>query len=312
MSTARDNESEAAAGPLSGAPEHTPAGELEVISSETPPESQINDSLVLGLSLLAGICALIFGITLTLDLPMEVYGGALALGLFALGYAVRRYFTDRFPEVEAVEQRLRFTDPDVEDDDAGPASLAAVKPVPRRPVLMWALLGSLGAFAVSLLAPISSLGPRTDPAAVRRTAWRNGTRVVDTDGRAFRPDDIPQGGVAYVWPEGSIGNEKSSAVLISLGREAEPPTNLDWVVEGRLVVYSKVCTHAGCPVALYRQQDEALFCPCHQSTFDTVRGASPTFGPAARALPQLPLGTDDDGYLIALDDFPEIVGPAYG
>jgi ubiquinol-cytochrome c reductase iron-sulfur subunit len=312
MSTTRDNESEAAAGPLSGAPAHTPAGDMQIISREVPPESQINDSLVLGLSILAGICALTFGITLTLDLPMYVYGGALTLGLFALGYAVRRYFTDRFPDVEAVEPRLRFTDPDVEDDDAGPASLPAIQPVPRRPVLLWALLGALGAFAVSLLAPISTLGPRVDPAALRRTAWRPGTRVVDSDGRTFRPDDIPEGGVAYVWPEGAIGNERSSAVLISLGRPAEPPTNPDWVVEERLVVYSKLCTHAGCPVALYRERDEALFCPCHQSTFDVVRGAEPTFGPAARALPQLPLGVDDDGYLVALDDFQDQVGPAYG
>jgi ubiquinol-cytochrome c reductase iron-sulfur subunit len=82
------------------------------------------------------------------------------------------------------------------------------------------------------------------------------------------------------------------------------------VVEN-VVAYSKVCTHAGCPVALYREQDDALFCPCHQSTFDPSRGAVPTFGPAARALPQLPLGLDDQGYLVALDDFQAQVGPAF-
>jgi ubiquinol-cytochrome c reductase iron-sulfur subunit len=35
------------------------------------------------------------------------------------------------------------------------------------------------------------------------------------------------------------------------------------------------------------------------------------FGPAARSLPQLPLGVDDEGYLIAMSDFREPVGPSY-
>jgi ubiquinol-cytochrome c reductase iron-sulfur subunit len=83
------------------------------------------------------------------------------------------------------------------------------------------------------------------------------------------------------------------------------------VVDG-LVAYAKVCTHAGCPVGLFRERDDALFCPCHQSTFDVRRGAEPTFGPAARALPQLPLAVDDEGYLVAAGDFTEQVGPAFG
>ena len=35
------------------------------------------------------------------------------------------------------------------------------------------------------------------------------------------------------------------------------------------------------------------------------------FGPAARALPQLPMGLDQEGYLVALSDFEEPVGPSY-
>ncbi len=99
-------------------------------------------------------------------------------------------------------------------------------------------------------------------------------------------------------------------LLLRLSEPAVPPTRLEWIVADSLVAYSKVCTHAGCPVALYRQQDNALFCPCHQSTFNPAAGAVPTFGPAARALPQLPLGIDEQGYLVALGDFQEPVGPA--
>jgi ubiquinol-cytochrome c reductase iron-sulfur subunit len=119
--------------------------------------------------------------------------------------------------------------------------------------------------------------------------------------------------VATVWPEGSVNDEISAVILVRVGdAEFQDPTNFDWVVNNELVAYSKVCTHAGCPVGLFREQDNALFCPCHQSTFDAVRGAIPTFGPTARALPQLPLGLDEEGFLIALDDFTELVGPAYG
>lgn len=283
------------------------AAGMEVISSELPPPSQINDSLVIGLSIAGALCGLVFGIVLTIDGPLVIYGSALAIGLLCLAYAVRRYFANRFPDVDAVEPRLLLES----SDDQDPGELPDVQPVGRRPVLRWALIGSAATFGLGLLAPVSTLGPRVGD-QLRRTAWRAGTRLVTTDGEPIRPEDLPPGGVATVWPEGAINNEFSSTLLLRLGQEPLEPTNLHWVVDETTVAYSKVCTHTGCPVALYRERDEALFCPCHQSTFDVVRGAEPTFGPAARALPQLPLGVDDDGYLIALDDYQEQVGPAYG
>jgi len=80
---------------------------------------------------------------------------------------------------------------------------------------------------------------------------------------------------------------------------------------GGYVAFSKVCTHAGCPVGLYRSTNHELLCPCHQSTFDVLDGCRPVFGPAARSLPQLPLAVNTDGYLIAQSDFTEPVGPGY-
>ncbi|MDP8968915.1 MAG: Rieske (2Fe-2S) protein, partial [Actinomycetota bacterium] len=77
------------------------------------------------------------------------------------------------------------------------------------------------------------------------------------------------------------------------------------------VAYSKVCTHAGCPVGLYQVQTHQLFCPCHQSAFDVLEGAKPQFGPATRPLPQLPLHIDEEGRLVARGDFPEPVGPGF-
>ena len=35
------------------------------------------------------------------------------------------------------------------------------------------------------------------------------------------------------------------------------------------------------------------------------------FGPAKRPLPQLPITVDDEGYLVAQDDFAQPVGPSF-
>jgi ubiquinol-cytochrome c reductase iron-sulfur subunit len=85
---------------------------------------------------------------------------------------------------------------------------------------------------------------------------------------------------------------------------------MDWTVQD-IVCYSKICTHVGCPVALYEQTTHHILCPCHQSTFDAPKGAEVLFGPAPRPLPQLPLAVDAEGYLVANGDFNEPVGPSF-
>ncbi len=83
-----------------------------------------------------------------------------------------------------------------------------------------------------------------------------------------------------------------------------------WGYQG-ILAYSKICTHVGCPISLYEQRTHHLLCPCHQSTFDLADSGNVVFGPAARRMPQLPIGVDDEGYLIALSDFVEPVGPSF-
>ncbi|HUG83080.1 MAG TPA: Rieske (2Fe-2S) protein [Euzebya sp.] len=278
---------------------------LRVVSEETPPPSQANDALVVGSAIIAALCGVGFAVGLVLETSIAVYGTALALGLLALGFGARRYFSDLFPDIEAVEPRHP-------EQDADDEPVAAIAPLERRSVLRNALIGAGGVFGVSLLAPVPSLGPAPGD-ELKRTDWRRGTRLVTTDGEPISAENVATGGVATVWPEGSINNEISAVILVRVGdARFRQPTNMEWIVNNELVAYSKVCTHAGCPVGLFREQDNALFCPCHQSTFDAVRGAIPTFGPTARALPQLPLGVDEEGFLIALGDFTEQVGPAYG
>ena len=282
--------------------------DLTIVSEETPPPSQANDAMVIGSAIIAALAGIGFAAGIAFNTSIAVYGSALAIGLLALGFGVRRYFSDLFPDIEAVEPRHP------EGEDAGePDSVAAIAPLERRSVLRNALLGAGGVFGLGIVgSTVPSLGPAPGD-ELSSTAWRRGTRLVTTNGQPIQAAEVASGGVATVWPEGAINNEISAVILVRVGdARFQDPTNLDWIVNNELVAYSKVCTHAGCPVGLFREQDNALFCPCHQSTFDAVRGAIPTFGPTARALPQLPLGTDDEGYLIALGDFDEQVGPAYG
>lgn len=80
---------------------------------------------------------------------------------------------------------------------------------------------------------------------------------------------------------------------------------------GDYYAFSKICTHIGCPTSLYEAQTNRILCPCHQSQFDALQYGKPVFGPAARALPQLPITVDEEGYLVAQGNFIEPVGPAF-
>jgi ubiquinol-cytochrome c reductase iron-sulfur subunit len=188
---------------------------------------------------------------------------------------------------------------------------ADVEPLPadvtRRDVFgrMWGL--AAGAFALLAVVPFVALARRPAP---QGTAWKRGSRLVTPEGRAMRADDLVVGAVETVFPEGSVNAPESATLLIRLPDNAtEPdPARRDWVRGGN-IAYSKICTHAGCPVAIYRERSLELYCPCHQSIFDVVHGGTPVSGPATRALPQLALDVDADGYLIARGDFSEPVGP---
>ena len=117
----------------------------------------------------------------------------------------------------------------------------------------------------------------------RVRAWWGSTAV------AVNASSIPPDGVVTVFPEGFAGNAEAQTVLINAGtgRLQLEGEAAEWAPDG-FVAYSKVCTHAGCPVGLYRASQGELICPCHQSTFDVMRGAVPTFGPGGPAAAPAP------------------------
>ncbi|MEE6165304.1 MULTISPECIES: cytochrome bc1 complex Rieske iron-sulfur subunit [unclassified Mycolicibacterium] len=148
----------------------------------------------------------------------------------------------------------------------------------------------------------------------------------------MRPEDLDAGGMETVFPwresdgDGTTTESEHKLTEIAMGVRNPvmliriKPADMHRVVKrkgqesfnfGELFAFTKVCSHLGCPSSLYEQQTYRILCPCHQSQFDALHFAKPIFGPAARALAQLPITIDKDGYLVANGNFIEPVGPAF-
>ncbi|HZD68022.1 MAG TPA: Rieske 2Fe-2S domain-containing protein [Actinomycetes bacterium] len=243
----------------------------------------------------------------------QLEGMLWALALGGLGIGIGIWGLKLLGGGEEVEERHELASKPGAEEAFEEALGEEVGPfIRRRSVLVRALVGAGGAIGLALLLPVLSLGPAPGR-SLKETGWRRGLRVVDENGTALTLDALPEDGFLTVYPEGAVGRADSQALLIRVpkGLLELPPDRMAAVPEGSYVAYSKLCTHAGCPVGLYRAQQRTLLCPCHQSQFDVLNGAKPFFGPASAPLPQLPLGVDSLGRLVAQGDFYEPVGPAF-
>jgi ubiquinol-cytochrome c reductase iron-sulfur subunit len=192
----------------------------------------------------------------------------------------------------------------------------------RRSLVRNTLIGALIATPIPAVVLFRDLAPADDPVALlKKTMWTQGVRLAqDPSGLPIKASQVTIGSVFQVIPEGLAEleyhklEEKAKAAVIMMRLPIdelnEIPERESWSYQG-IVAYSKICTHVGCPVALYEQQTHHLLCPCHQSTFDVANHCEVIFGPAARALPQLPITIDAEGYLVAQSDFTEPVGPSF-
>jgi ubiquinol-cytochrome c reductase iron-sulfur subunit len=240
----------------------------------------------------------------------QAEGVLLFLALAGIGTALI-VWGKRLTRPEQIVEDRELPSAPAERDAAAEALERGGEDIGRRRFLARLLAGALGALGLAALFPIRSLGP-SPGRSLLRTSWRRGLRVVDESGQPVSVADLEIGSVITVFPEGHVGSADSQTLLIRVEPDLLElsPDRRAWAPDG-LVAYSKVCTHAGCPVGLYRATTRELLCPCHQSTFDVLQGATPVFGPASRPLPQLPLEVDEEGYLRARSDFPEPVGPAF-
>lgn len=189
----------------------------------------------------------------------------------------------------------------------------------RRKLIRNTMFGALALFPLSGVVLLRDLGPLPGT-KLRKTAWSQGKMLINQNTlQPLRPEDIQVGSLTFAMPEGmkeedeDFQNEIAKAALMIVRLRPEnikDKRELDWSHEG-IVAFSKICTHVGCPISLYEQQTHHVLCPCHQSTFDLSDGGRVIFGPAGHALPQLRIKVNDKGYLEAMGDFEEPVGPAY-
>jgi ubiquinol-cytochrome c reductase iron-sulfur subunit len=267
-------------------------------------------AVAFGLSALASIALVVVYIT---GGQTQLEGILLGVSLGGLGVGLAVWGERMLDSREVVEERHELGSGEAGERALAQAFMEEAGPEIRRRGFVLKMLGIAGgALGIALLPPIASLGPAPGN-SLKTTSWRPGMRLVrDDTGEPIRADELVLDEVLTVVPETAPKAADSVALLIRLPEDQIelPAERLAGTING-LVCYSKLCTHAGCPVGLYRAANRSLFCPCHQSQFNVLAGCTPTFGPAARPLPQLPIAVDQEGFVYAKGDFLEPVGPAF-
>jgi len=241
-------------------------------------------------------------------------GLTMAISLGGMGAGAVLWAKLLMPHEVAVQEREPFGSPPEYAEAAGVTWNAAVEGtgIARRPLLRRSLLLASGAIALPGVAILRSLNEKPK-GAWKHTHWASGTRMVDQFNNPIRLGDLETNAIATVFPENFTDPDSaaSSAVLLLNIPVADVGPKIAPKAYQGYVAFSKICTHAGCPASLYDQQTHTLICPCHQSQFKILEGCKPVSGPATRPLPQLAVGVDDVGYLIAHGDFDEPVGPGF-
>jgi ubiquinol-cytochrome c reductase iron-sulfur subunit len=287
-------------------------------SQRTVPSNRRAETLVAGLLLAAaglgfGFTALYVVVGTNTQLLGIAMGGTLAM-LAAAAIVAGKFVVPQETRVEErgpllVDEQAQEVVELIESGEEG---------ISRR-VLLTGAGGLAGAALVTAAAtPLASLGPKLDH--IHDTPWHRGVRLVDDQGRPYLADDIQIGSFYTALPEhGDPENFGSGLLVVRLPADQIhlPTARTGWAPDG-ILGYSKICPHAGCAISLYRyptyqptSAGPAFTCPCHYSSFSPGDGGRLIFGPAGRALPQLPLMIDAQRHLRAAGPFHEDIGPSW-
>ena len=280
--------------------------------------------LLFTLSFLAGVGFIAAYVGLEVHSVDAVLRSNLALGIsmsvvfLALAVGATLWVRYLMPHVELSEDRhvLRSSAEDRKAFAETFAEGAETSQFTKRPMLRRTLIAATLPLVAAPIVLLRDMGPQPGT-SLRHTVWRKGTRLLTYgSNRPITPGEFSSpGSMITVVPEGYQDDQNALAAATAIIIKFQPgvlqaPTVMNWTVDG-IVAYSKICTHVGCPAALYEQTTHHILCPCHQSTFDAPRGAQVLFGPAPRPLPQLPITVNSQGFLVAQSDFHEPVGPSF-
>jgi len=264
----------------------------------------------------------VFAIGVT-SLQNIVLGVSFGLAILLIGIGAIHWAKKLMSDVEVVQERKPIQPKaEVQAEALEAFRIGAEESgIGSRKLIRRSLLGALAMFPLPFIIMLRDLGP-APKGELRTTAWQEDLHIVtDITYQKIRPEDIPVGNLISAMPENileileeqqNLNERGKSAILLVRMRpeDIKSQQGPDWDYQG-IVAYSKICTHVGCPIALYEQRTHHLLCPCHQSTFDLSDSGQPIFGPAARRLPQLAITVDEEGYLVARQGFQEPVGPSF-
>jgi ubiquinol-cytochrome c reductase iron-sulfur subunit len=269
-------------------------------------------------------------------------GSMFGLAVLALGIGMVQYVKKFFPDEVSVQQRHDGPSSEVARRAVVAQLIKAGEDTTlgRRSMIKRSAGAAAGIFGLGL--GIAAVAPLVrnpwkggDKAALWTTGWapafpgevvylRRDTGIAD-EVSLVRPEDQAAGSMETVFPFRESERGDHEALQAALVRSDNPtmlirlrPSTPVIKAEGQetfnygdFYAFSKVCTHLGCPTSLYEAQTQRILCPCHQSQFIATEYAKPVFGPAARPLPQLPVTVNDEGYFVAIGDFPHPIGPAF-
>jgi ubiquinol-cytochrome c reductase iron-sulfur subunit len=271
------------------------------------------------------------------DADTQLLGLSIALALACVAAALILAASLVVPQETLEEPRPQFADPDDVDgpksadierfsahqqegvEEAALTLREGTDGVTRR-----RLLGAAGAAAgvgigAAALAPLASLGPAVGD-RLGASPWKDGVRLVEENGMPVKATDLEVGSFLTAFAKDADKEQLATSLAVVRVRPEElelPEDRADWAPEG-ILAFSKICTHAQCAISLFRyplfaerSPGPALVCPCHYSTFNVLDGGERIFGPAVRALPQLPLRIED-GFLVAAGPFSGAVGASWG
>ncbi|GAA0704932.1 Rieske (2Fe-2S) protein [Streptomyces cellulosae] len=314
-----------------GLPPHEPR--VQDIDERAAKRSERVVALLFTVSMLATVGFIASYVTIPVDKSVFIWpighisalnfalGMTLGLALFCIGAGAVHWARTLMSDHELADERHPIeaapeTRAKVMDDFRQGAKESALG---RRKLIRNTMFGALALFPLSGVVLLRDLGPLPGT-KLRHTLWSKGKLLVNMNtNEPLRPSDLVVGSLTFAKPEGLEEHDhefqteiaKAALMLVRIQPDdIKDKRSLEWSHEG-ILAYSKICTHVGCPISLYEQQTHHALCPCHQSTFDLSDGAKVIFGPAGHPLPQLRIGVNDEGYLEALGDFDEPVGPAF-
>jgi ubiquinol-cytochrome c reductase iron-sulfur subunit len=290
----------------------------EVVLERVAPSTPRRELAVAVLLFAAALAFAAFAVAYGLSASTQALGAALGigLGLVAAACVVAG-------KLVVVQETIAEPRPPIRHPGAAERVQGALgqigEGIDRRRLLGLAATTAVAGLGAAAIVPMLSAAEGVG-GGTGSSPWAAGTALVDEHGQPIRPEDVIVGSFVTAFPKGSDPRELGSPVVVLAvdPSKLRPPRGREgWDVNG-VLAFSKICTHAGCAVAMLRyplyEQNEpgpALVCPCHYSTFDVLRGAAVEFGPAGRPLPQLPLRLASDGSLEAAGPMSGPVGPAW-